>query len=332
MDSNNDADYGHGEFSSHKYTPEQLKSMATDIFETWTRQGVHPEEARQEAEEFYIRHAEKANRAAAGGAPRPSRSSRPSAFDDFSGMGDALDNEDDYRNHSSRSSHFASKRGKSSSCTNRSPGWEDPIFDEIFTEEPRSFRTKSYYDDEEGIPRSQRRRERSGSGRSHRGHRSHSSAYDNNYTDTEPPRSSRGTGAHGYYTEERRPGGFSYTSYFTSGPETRHQSHSSYSQHRDSRDDRPPPRHSRAPETSGVKPTEDPYVTLGISSSASISEIKKAHRNLSLENHPDRVAGGSAAKKRATERMAMINQAHDVLKDKEMRAFYDRTGLIASTI
>jgi DnaJ-class molecular chaperone len=73
-------------------------------------------------------------------------------------------------------------------------------------------------------------------------------------------------------------------------------------------------------------------VTLGISSSASTSEIKKAHRKWSLENHPDRVAGGSAAKKRATERMAMINQAHDVLKDKEMRAFYDRTGLIASTI
>lgn len=62
------------------------------------------------------------------------------------------------------------------------------------------------------------------------------------------------------------------------------------------------------------------YVVLKVSPSASSEELKKAHRKLSLQNHPDR--GGS------TENMAEINRAYDVLKDEKRRMMYDRTGKI----
>ncbi|KAJ4988766.1 hypothetical protein SVAN01_05743 [Stagonosporopsis vannaccii] len=83
-------------------------------------------------------------------------------------------------------------------------------------------------------------------------------------------------------------------------------------------------------EPSGVKPDVDLYKLLGVHKSATGEEIKAAHRKLCIKHHPDRVQGGPAAKQAATETMARINQASDVLKDREMRATYDRTGLIAS--
>jgi hypothetical protein len=86
---------------------------------------------------------------------------------------------------------------------------------------------------------------------------------------------------------------------------------------------------SPPPEYSGVKPSENLYVILGVSMLATAEEIKAAHRKLCVKHHPDRVKGGPAVKKAATEKMAMINQACDVLMDKKMRAFYDQTGLIA---
>lgn len=81
---------------------------------------------------------------------------------------------------------------------------------------------------------------------------------------------------------------------------------------------------------SGVKPDKDLYQLLGVSKQATVAEIKAARRKLCIKYHPDRVQGGQTAKDEATEKMAQINQACDVLMDGEMRAFYDRTGLIAS--
>ncbi|KAF2790626.1 heat shock protein DnaJ, partial [Melanomma pulvis-pyrius CBS 109.77] len=68
----------------------------------------------------------------------------------------------------------------------------------------------------------------------------------------------------------------------------------------------------------------DLYAVLGVSRAATSAELKRAHRAMSLRHHPDRVA--EAEKGAATERMASINQAFDVLGDEAGRERYDRTG------
>jgi DnaJ-class molecular chaperone len=49
---------------------------------------------------------------------------------------------------------------------------------------------------------------------------------------------------------------------------------------------------------------------------------------LSMQHHPDRANDVDKAK--ATDMMAEINQANDVLSDKKKRAFYDCTGFLPS--
>lgn len=67
---------------------------------------------------------------------------------------------------------------------------------------------------------------------------------------------------------------------------------------------------------------KDYYDILGLSRSASESEIKKAYRKLALEYHPDRNPGDKAAEEKFKE----INEAYQVLGDKEKRAHYDQLG------
>ena len=62
----------------------------------------------------------------------------------------------------------------------------------------------------------------------------------------------------------------------------------------------------------------DYYSTLGISKTASASDIKKAYRKLAMENHPDK--GGDSNK------FAKITEAYDVLKDSKKRSNYDQFG------
>lgn len=66
---------------------------------------------------------------------------------------------------------------------------------------------------------------------------------------------------------------------------------------------------------------KDYYKVLGVERTASDDEIKKAFRRLARKHHPD-VSKASDA----SARMQEINEAHEVLRDKEKRAAYDRVG------
>ena len=60
------------------------------------------------------------------------------------------------------------------------------------------------------------------------------------------------------------------------------------------------------------------YKTLGVEKTATFNEIKKAYHKLALKKHPDR--GGSK------DEFAEIQNAYEVLSDKEKRELYDKYG------
>ena len=66
----------------------------------------------------------------------------------------------------------------------------------------------------------------------------------------------------------------------------------------------------------------DYYEILGVSKQASDDEIKKAYRKLAVKYHPDKNPGDKEAEAKFKE----INEAHDVLSDKQKRARYDQFG------
>ncbi|KAF3037753.1 hypothetical protein E8E11_003871 [Didymella keratinophila] len=161
------------------------------------------------------------------------------------------------------------------------------------------------------------------------------------------PQASRGSrssktasGSRGYRTEERRPPGWDgpkYDKYFTEEPQDDYRSRGKTgggSPGYRTEEYRPGGSYSSGSyggynEPGGVKPAVDLYKLLGASKKATVSEITKAWKKLCLKYHPDRV-NDTAAKQKATDKMAQINEAKDVLADAELREYYDRTGLIAS--
>ena len=69
---------------------------------------------------------------------------------------------------------------------------------------------------------------------------------------------------------------------------------------------------------------KDLYKTLGVSKTASQTEIKKAYRKLALKNHPDKVA--PEERESAEAKFKEIGYAHDVLTDEAKRQRYDQFG------
>ena len=69
-------------------------------------------------------------------------------------------------------------------------------------------------------------------------------------------------------------------------------------------------------------PREDLYKTLGVDKKATPEELKKAHRKLVRQYHPDRNPGDTQAE----ERFKQVQAAYDVLSDPDKRKQYDRGG------
>ena len=67
---------------------------------------------------------------------------------------------------------------------------------------------------------------------------------------------------------------------------------------------------------------KDYYKTLGVDKKASESEIKSAYRKLARKYHPDVNPNDPSAEERFKE----INEAYEVLSDKEKRTKYDQFG------
>ena len=66
----------------------------------------------------------------------------------------------------------------------------------------------------------------------------------------------------------------------------------------------------------------DYYSELGLEKTASLTEIKKAYRNLALQHHPDK--GGDA------EKFKKLCQSYEVLSDHDKRRQYDTFGSVES--
>jgi molecular chaperone DnaJ len=69
-------------------------------------------------------------------------------------------------------------------------------------------------------------------------------------------------------------------------------------------------------------PTKDYYSTLWVNKSATDAEIKKAYKKQAMQYHPDRNKGD----KKAEAKFKEINEAYQILGDKEKKKNYDQFG------
>ena len=68
----------------------------------------------------------------------------------------------------------------------------------------------------------------------------------------------------------------------------------------------------------------DYYQILGVQRGATDDELKKAYRKMALKHHPDRNPGDK--KEFADKMFKDVNEAYEVLSDKDKRAVYDQFG------
>ena len=73
---------------------------------------------------------------------------------------------------------------------------------------------------------------------------------------------------------------------------------------------------------------KDYYEILGVKTSASADDIRKAFRKLARKYHPDVNPGDKAAE----ERFKAISEANDVLSDPKKRKIYDQVGFYSDNI
>ncbi|GFR00470.1 dnaJ homolog subfamily C member 16 [Trichonephila clavata] len=71
---------------------------------------------------------------------------------------------------------------------------------------------------------------------------------------------------------------------------------------------------------------KDPYATLGIPRSSSITDIKQAYKRLAREWHPDKNKEPDAESK-----FIEINKAYELLSDPERKRLFDRSGVTEDT-
>ena len=69
-------------------------------------------------------------------------------------------------------------------------------------------------------------------------------------------------------------------------------------------------------------PKKNYYQILGVPTTATPDEIKRAYRKLAVKFHPDRNPGDP----KAEERFKELSEAYDVLKDPKKREIYDQFG------
>ncbi|OLL24733.1 Protein psi1 [Neolecta irregularis DAH-3] len=69
---------------------------------------------------------------------------------------------------------------------------------------------------------------------------------------------------------------------------------------------------------------KDYYKILGVSKSSTVDEIKRAYKKLALKHHPDRNQSGNADQ--AKKNFQDLNEAFEVLSDKQKRDLYDQLG------
>ena len=81
-----------------------------------------------------------------------------------------------------------------------------------------------------------------------------------------------------------------------------------------------------APYTRAFMAVRDYYEVLGVTRTANAEEIRRAHRKLALQYHPDR-----NKEKSAPTRFAEIQQAYEVLSDEDKRKRYDEFIRIGGT-
>lgn len=75
-------------------------------------------------------------------------------------------------------------------------------------------------------------------------------------------------------------------------------------------------------EPNAMPAKRDYYDVLGVSRTASADEIRKAHRKLARQFHPDMNKNNASA----TEKFKEVQEAYDVLSDGERRRMYDQVG------